>query len=343
VSSYFGGTRLINSNLTGIGKQPYCVSSHTLNISILGPSTFDVTATYTGGDGSCVSYTESMAFGQTCNTASGTFQNQGDGGGADIWTRVGGPSVNIQPDNPVIPTTSRVQNKKVLTHSDLTLSVTNGGQPVSGASITLQSDRSNQDQITQPKTPTDASGVTTANVETRDETSKSTITSATMDISTGTPGIITWLPADYESDFLVTCYVVSSEADYLATPLIGPVNGLPAGKKYHSGFIADVKLQGSGIASDATTIHYDGSGVYSVQNCPLTATGACAADGTTIAVDRNVIPLRSTVSIDTVGTRAAQDTGGAISGYHIDVYFGTRRQQCVSAGRQTLSTTFEHY
>ncbi|MGH6836379.1 MAG: 3D domain-containing protein [Methylocella sp.] len=172
---------------------------------------------------------------------------------------------------------------------------------------------------------------------------ESTIMSATPSITTGSPGMITWLPAKYESDFLATCYVVSQETGFTSTPLIGPVNGLPANKTYHQGFINDVRLQGSGIALDGTTIHYDGHGTYSLQSCPLTATGTCAVGGTTVAVDRTVIPLQSTISIATVGPRVAQDSGGAITGYHIDEYYGVRRAACISAGRLTLSVTFTSY
>ncbi|HFX6065112.1 TPA: 3D domain-containing protein, partial [Klebsiella pneumoniae] len=133
------------------------------------------------------------------------------------------------------------------------------------------------------------------------------------------------------------------ESDFNASRLIGPVNGLPAKNRYHQGFINDVELQGSGIANDGTTIHYDGGNSFSVRNCPLTATGACAVDGTTIAVDFGVVPRRSTVSIDGDGNRVAQDTGGAINGYHIDEYFGTRRSDCVSAGQRTLGVDFVSY
>ena len=66
-------------------------------------------------------------------------------------------------------------------------------------------------------------------------------------------------------------------------------------------------------------------------------------DGATIAVDPSVIPLRSTVSIDTVGPRTAADTGGAIRGCHIDEYFGTRRTDCTTAGRRQLEVQFDNY
>lgn len=53
----------------------------------------------------------------------------------------------------------------------------------------------------------------------------------------------------------------------------------------------------------------------------LTATGARAREGQTIAVDPRVIPLGSRVYIDELGeTRIAEDIGGAIRGQRIDLY-----------------------
>lgn len=51
-----------------------------------------------------------------------------------------------------------------------------------------------------------------------------------------------------------------------------------------------------------------------------TATGTRPKEGRTIAVDRNVIPLGSTVYIEGFGYYIAEDTGGAIKGNRIDVF-----------------------
>lgn len=63
-----------------------------------------------------------------------------------------------------------------------------------------------------------------------------------------------------------------------------------------------------------------------------TATGAIAEAGTTIAVDPNVIPYGSEIQIDG-HTYIAQDTGGAIKGNHIDIYFNDH-QEALEFGRQ---------
>lgn len=61
------------------------------------------------------------------------------------------------------------------------------------------------------------------------------------------------------------------------------------------------------------------------QEIVLTASGARAEAGKTIAVDPNVIPLGSTVIID--GQEyTAQDTGGAIKGNRIDIYCNSHQE-----------------
>ncbi|MBE3597125.1 MAG: DUF348 domain-containing protein [Hydrogenibacillus sp.] len=53
----------------------------------------------------------------------------------------------------------------------------------------------------------------------------------------------------------------------------------------------------------------------------MTATGHRAKEGRTIAVDPDVIPLGSWVYIDGYGLFRAEDTGGAVKGKIIDIYF----------------------
>lgn len=52
-----------------------------------------------------------------------------------------------------------------------------------------------------------------------------------------------------------------------------------------------------------------------------TASGAIVSEGRTIAVDPDVIPLGWWVYIEGIGFRRAEDTGRAVKGNIIDVYF----------------------
>jgi 3D (Asp-Asp-Asp) domain-containing protein len=53
----------------------------------------------------------------------------------------------------------------------------------------------------------------------------------------------------------------------------------------------------------------------------MTRSGTRATEGRTIAVDTNVIPMGTWVYIEGIGLRKAEDTGGAVKGKKIDVYY----------------------
>ena len=66
----------------------------------------------------------------------------------------------------------------------------------------------------------------------------------------------------------------------------------------------------------------------------ITYTETIATEGRTIAVDPGVIPLGSIVEVN--GTNyVAEDTGGAIKGKHIELYFDNH-DDALAWGRQSI-------
>jgi uncharacterized protein YabE (DUF348 family)/3D (Asp-Asp-Asp) domain-containing protein len=70
-----------------------------------------------------------------------------------------------------------------------------------------------------------------------------------------------------------------------------------------------------------------------------TASGTRVTEGRTIAVDTSVIPMGWWVYIEGVGFRRAEDTGGAIKGNKIDVYYDSL-QNARNFGRKSGKTVY---
>lgn len=73
----------------------------------------------------------------------------------------------------------------------------------------------------------------------------------------------------------------------------------------------------------------DGSGTG------LTATGTIPQEGRTVAVDPNVIPYGTELSINGKDGYIAEDTGGAIKSHRIDIFMNSRNE-ALQFGRQTV-------
>ncbi len=144
--------------------------------------------------------------------------------------------------------------------------------------------------------------------------------------------------------FGMSCYYTTLESDWGAQPdhckkvkihgttytgTVTDPNGYTG--TFCSSFIAEVKLQGSGVTDDGTDIQYDPStdlitavsSINGADNTPVVA-------GQTVARSRSIIPGRGVhVDVHGVGTNLlANDTGGAINGYRLDFYQGAGAGVC---------------
>ena len=71
----------------------------------------------------------------------------------------------------------------------------------------------------------------------------------------------------------------------------------------------------------------------------FTATMTRPAVGRTVAVDPKIIPLGSELWIDGEGPFIAEDVGGAVKGYRIDIYTGSgpeARERALESGRHLV-------
>jgi 3D (Asp-Asp-Asp) domain-containing protein len=92
-----------------------------------------------------------------------------------------------------------------------------------------------------------------------------------------------------------------------------------------------VNLDPQKAVGEFTITHYCACKKCCGKTDGITATGTLATEGRTIAVDPSVIPLGSQVEIDG-HTYIAEDTGGAIKGYKVDVFVADH-QEAIQRGK----------
>ena len=102
--------------------------------------------------------------------------------------------------------------------------------------------------------------------------------------------------------------------------------GLP-GTNYCAAFIADIRLNGSGLAMDGSKIKYNSntSSWYTVTQWSTSGGGPPVAFQT-VARDASQIPNGTAMNLAGIGPTGegfiAHDVGGAIGAYRVDVYTG---------------------
>jgi 3D (Asp-Asp-Asp) domain-containing protein len=189
-------------------------------------------------------------------------------------------------------------------------------------------------------------------------TTNPNITKLTAPSGTGapTPGGLETVKAQYTvngatvtdtlqvSTFGMSCYMIALESDYGTPPdscastrlygqtISGSVtnpNGLPG--TYCASFIANVKLQGSAQLNSGQDIQYNVGTQKIVKVSAIKGSdGTPVVAGRTVARDYAIIPAKGVlVDVDQVGTGLlANDSGGAIKGYRLDLFNGAGKAAC---------------
>lgn len=131
---------------------------------------------------------------------------------------------------------------------------------------------------------------------------------------------------------------------------------------YHREFLCSgygVAMQGTGLADDGNLVHYVSGGggwqagyqwlndcssaVFSYTDGVYGASGRQVVADWSVAVDPTLIPLGWYVWIESEGHWfRADDTGGAITGKHLDLYMGATGQKPEASSSTVYATSAEH-
>jgi 3D (Asp-Asp-Asp) domain-containing protein len=337
-----GEFMIIGSDLKGTLKIQHCPNALNITVTGSGPA-FHISAINPPG-GNCDPGEFDVSFGSTCDDMSGTFEYVWGGNTTSGWTR------NIISMSRLSTASAQVSAVPVKTQ------LPSGPSPGKFSFSTLSLSGTN------PPTATLAGGMTaTSNPLTLNFV-------ALGPQRTPTPGGLSQLKSSYTltypfgnplpgttvtknelnkiAAFGLSCYMVALESDYGAPPntcastringvrysgAVTNPNGLTG--TYCSAFIANVKLQGTGQLNSGTYVNYSpATGIMTAVPTVTGADGTPVIAGQTVARDRAIIPGRGVlVDIDTVGTGLlANDTGGAILGYRLDLFKGAGVAACAN-------------
>lgn len=240
-----------------------------------------------------------------------------------------GIEIDIYRSGYLVPDSTPLLNKGVVSDGIITyqirvgILVTNNGTATANQSVTWSTSASSTNaRFVSGDSSTNSYGQAFAYFHVRDLSSFPV--SVTCGGVTATETIV--IPTDqlYDSYFDITYYITADENDYdgSKTESVDGISGL-----FKPKFLSAVRLNGSGRASDGRFLKYY-NGTYSLET-PTTASGTTPVVDKTIAVDPFYIPMvnrngwkRGVVDIMSTGLRRAEDTGGAIDEFHIDVYVG---------------------
>ena len=322
----FAGVRNIAATLTGTSKFPYCSATHSMTVTMTGPGSFTTNNRYNGG-GDCIGFVESMNFAPSCNQASGGYTNDDGVTGLITWNRT---------------------NLLTLTRNTLT-TASASATPAGGSFSHVGTIEAGPN----PPTVQIASGGTA--------TSNPNPIEFRTTANSGGPkaGGRIKLTSTYTADgaqsvndrnrvvaFGMSCYMLALESDYGAQPdsctstRIGGVtysgtrtdpNGLSG--TYCASFIANVRLQGSGQLNDGRYVNYDvNSNTINVVSEVRGSDNTAVVADRTVARDLAIIPSRGVlVDVDGIGDGLlANDRGGHIVGYRLDLFRGAGKQVCAA-------------
>lgn len=320
-----GATATVKSNLTGTFDAPYCPRPHSLTVTLQGNNKFRVQLIWTGSG--CQNATVNMAFVNDCNTAQGPYVNEDGSTGTEVWTR-SKPQITLTRDSLMVIKAQGTPSGGTFSYK---LEKLSGTSLVGWKSAAQPKDNPNTINLTNPANPNSGGAPAPGGLASLTATYTTTNSEkASKQVKIPTFGL--------------SCYYTASEVDWGTPPdkcKSITINGqkysgivkdpLGLSGTYCSSFIAQVKLQGSAFTRDSRMIQYDPKSNKIREVSKFTgADGSEVVAGRTLARDRAIIPKGGVrVSIDRVGAGLlANDTGGAIKGYRIDLYKGAGIAAC---------------
>lgn len=315
----------MSPGLVGSMKLPYCAGTPLLGISLNGITGFSVTATYSGSN-DCLSFSEILTFNAACTAVTGTFTNSDGRSGTDSWVKTD-PTIALS-------RTSLTEVQATGTPLGGVFSLTT--QPISGgnfAAVVQSQGATINPNPALVQAPPGGGAPTPGGLERL--VAKYTVA-----------GVDAVNSANTIATFGMSCYTVALESDYGVAPnncsattlygvrIAGAVlnpNGLTG--TYCAAFISNVKLQGTGQLNGGGYINYNVATRVMVPVATVTgADNTPVVAGQTVARDRTIIPGRGVmVDLSGIGTGLlANDTGGAIRGYRLDLFNGAGRAACAN-------------